>query len=675
MKLRFRRLRLRVETDQGGYGADLRFKDGLNVIWADNTKGKSTILQSLVYALGLERMLSPKRTIPLAYVMTSHLTDEARGIKPRVLESSVWLEIENEVGNVITVRRPVIGAADRRLVSVWTGGVLAEGFVDAEQRDYFVHDPGAAQREAGFHRMLSSFIGWELPEVRRLDGTETVLYLETLFPLFFVEQKAGWSTIPAAFPTWLQIRDTSRRAVEFVMGLESGPIELRRQRVDTALAQLKGEWASKVGAIVQTVQGIGGRVTGLPTLPTASPTAMEAVALQVREGDVWLPLSEVRREIAARVEALRTAEGMTVTSAGGEASTRITELSQRLGRINFERMRLFQLRQTEIAAASSLMSRIAALDEDLEKNLDAQKLRRLGSALGVIVATDHCPTCAQPIADSLLPQEPGIETMGVAENIEYIRAQREIFARLQRQSESTLNDIDARIEASDAELRDAAALLRASKDDLQAPSSAPSTAQIAERLRLEQRFESLAMLEERISLWLADFEPLVERYASLAGEKAELANSRHSERDQAKVAKFAELVRAQARDYGFSTFDASEIDISADTFRPQKEGFELGFELSASDAIRLKWAYELGLMELARSFDTNHPRLLVFDEPRQQEARQLSFQELLKRAAQSGRHAEQVIFATSEDRSTLESYVRFLDCNLIPYDGYIIQAE
>ena len=68
--LQIRHLRLRTETSAGTFGADLTFKLGLNVLRANNTKGKSTCLQGLLYALGLERMLSPRRDIPLTYVMT-----------------------------------------------------------------------------------------------------------------------------------------------------------------------------------------------------------------------------------------------------------------------------------------------------------------------------------------------------------------------------------------------------------------------------------------------------------------------------------------------------------------------------------------------------------------------------------------------------------------------------
>jgi hypothetical protein len=129
----------------------------------------------------------------------------------------------------------------------------------------------------------------------------------------------------------------------------------------------------------------------------------------------------------------------------------------------------------------------------------------------------------------------------------------------------------------------------------------------------------------------------------------------------------------QAGSYGFSTFPVEEIDLSEDNFRPQKEGFEIGFELSASDGIRLKWAYQLAMMELAQTSPTNHPGFVIFDEPRQQEAAKLSFRRLLERAATAKAAGQQVIFATSEDQEQLEEAISSLDCRLQAFDGWIVK--
>ena len=151
---------------------------------ANNTKGKSTCLQGLLYALGLERMLSPRRDIPLTYVMTTHLEDPETGEQHRSsIVSSVFVELENASGKVITVQRGIVSPTNTKLISVFYGPMLTKPAGHYSQRDFFALDRGAAQREAGFHRMLAEFIGWQLPKVRRFDGGETTLYLETIFPL------------------------------------------------------------------------------------------------------------------------------------------------------------------------------------------------------------------------------------------------------------------------------------------------------------------------------------------------------------------------------------------------------------------------------------------------------------------------------------------------------------
>ena len=48
LSLRLRHLRLRAETGRGRFGADIPLSDGLMVIRADNSRGKSTAIQSLL---------------------------------------------------------------------------------------------------------------------------------------------------------------------------------------------------------------------------------------------------------------------------------------------------------------------------------------------------------------------------------------------------------------------------------------------------------------------------------------------------------------------------------------------------------------------------------------------------------------------------------------------------
>ena len=104
--------------------------------------------------------------------------------------------------------------------------------------------------------------------------------------------------------------------------------------------------------------------------------------------------------------------------------------------------------------------------------------------------------------------------------------------------------------------------------------------------------------------------------------------------------------------YRFSSVELDELAISPETYQPSFEGIDLGFDVSASDWIRIIWAYLLGLLEVSRTHETNHPKILVFDEPGQQSTDPVSLDQLMNRAAESRAFGEQVIVATSEPTSS-----------------------
>jgi len=180
-------------------------------------------------------------------------------------------------------------------------------------------------------------------------------------------------------------------------------------------------------------------------------------------------------------------------------------------------------------------------------------------------------------------------------------------------------------------------------------------------------------IQQRFEQHKSVLRELAVRHARIVSARLALPGDRLTADDRVKLDRLTLLIRQQVADYGFSTFPASEIELSSDNFRPQKEGFEIGFELSASDAIRLKWAYHLSLMELSRTHATNHPGFVVFDEPRQQATREISFQRLLERAAEAKDSGQQVIFATSERRERLAEFLAGIDCSFLAFDGYIVQ--
>jgi hypothetical protein len=81
----------------------------------------------------------------------------------------------------------------------------------------------------------------------------------------------------------------------------------------------------------------------------------------------------------------------------------------------------------------------------------------------------------------------------------------------------------------------------------------------------------------------------------------------------------------------------------------------------------------LALLEVARSGDTNHPLLLMFDEPRQQEAAPVSFEALLRRASRAADFGEQIVVATSQTVEDLETMLAGFPHTMVAFDQPVLQ--
>jgi hypothetical protein len=107
-----------------------------------------------------------------------------------------------------------------------------------------------------------------------------------------------------------------------------------------------------------------------------------------------------------------------------------------------------------------------------------------------------------------------------------------------------------------------------------------------------------------------------------------------------------------------------EVEIDRDTYRPTNDGFDLGFDLSASDMIRVIWAYLFALLKVGVQSGA-HLGLLIFDEPQQQQTARDSYRALLHHAAREASSGSQIIFATSETSDSLHAMVSSTDQNII----------
>lgn len=654
MTIKLRALRLRVTTDGPDFGAEFRFGTGLNVIAGGgrNTQGKSTCLLGILYALGCEGMLSPKKTPPFAAAMLSEI-DAPDGSKHRVVSSRVELEIESVAGEPVTLRRfAKHPEASTDLVSLFHGRRIT-GEDAGRQVDLFVRQPGAAQRESGFHFQLARIIGWDLPSVPRAFGDDEIpLYIEALFPFLFIEQKEGWSGIGATLPTYLPIREIGSRALEFLLNLNIGRNAALRASLRAEEVRCVSAWREIVGQAKATGGSVGGSLEGFPSEPTTELPPKWALVLlggdEPVDASAWL--SSTRASLSEmRARPVPSAE-VSATKLEDELQRAEDRLERALS-FGRERAQALQARRVELAAVER---RLAALREDLQRNKDTEKLVRLGSQLSYELARDECPTCHQSVSGTLLPAVQGMEPMSVAANLDLIEQQIEAFDSVRRGTEAQIEQEGQRLAALRERVDDLRRRIRAMKRSLAADSAAPSEAAIYEIVRLEQRASQVESALSELARLRLRVEELRDVWGDLLRRREVLKGRRADEEDLEKLGALEQSVRAQLGSYGFKSFRPAAVEIRRATYRPGVEAYDLNQCASASDLIRLIWAYTLGLLETARVKQTNHPGIVIMDEPRQQSADEESFRAFLARASLAESFGQQVIVATSENRAVLD---------------------
>ena len=203
----------------------------------------------------------------------------------------------------------------------------------------------------------------------------------------------------------------------------------------------------------------GGRIGSLSETPVADLGALSNAHIQLADGTNWVPLNAVASQLRSSIADLAATAVPAVEDLSEEVSQRLQQMTRRVDDLNTERIRLHGLQQLKLADIQSLRRRIASLDEDLQKNLDVQRLQRY-SGVTAALTPDRCPTCEQALADTLLAQEALSAVMPVSDNIEYIRSQKKMFEGILVREEKDENDRREQLAAVARQLSDHYAQIR-----------------------------------------------------------------------------------------------------------------------------------------------------------------------------------------------------------------------
>lgn len=659
--LQINRLRVEINTENGVYGIDKIFHRGLNFVASrENTCGKSSILAAIYYCLGLEQILGGVGGIGskvLTSAFKSSIDDDRKTW--RATESGAYLEISNGNETVTIYRNIKAENRDNRLVTVFYGEYDQIGDSSTQFADYYVNIKDAATREKGFHTFLAEFLHLELPLVRTSDGNERKLYLQIIFSSMFIEQKHGWMDILSGMPVF-GIRESKKRVVEFLLGLDTLKNEKERDRLKDVKAQIEYNWDQEISELQRIVHSETCEIINLPLHPrvlkgteisriailTSSklPIANEIIRLKSEHAE----LRQLKPRVLDNFDALNMELSETETA----IFSLETNLSETIKKFTSGNEAIFRL-----------TSNLRIVNEDIRNNEDAARLQKFGSeAADGDLSVDICPTCKQHIQDNLLSAGADSGFMSIEENIRHLKEQKKMIEFSLNSYRNNCEELQREKQHLEAKLQTLRRLAQTLRSDLNTTTDTEaSEAIMLKRIEITGRIEHLSKLQDEVATRIEQLGQLSRQWNDYLNAKDKLPTKAISDSDERKIKSLKEHFIDNLKRYHYSSLSSFEgIDISIESLLPTIDGFDMKFDSSASDGIRVIWAFTMALLQVSSEMKGNHPGVIIFDEPAQQSIVPEDMDSFISSAAELGNEC-QIITAITLNSQELISIIEGLD--------------
>lgn len=660
------------------YGFDYSFNKKLNFISSlKNTQGKSSVIEAILYCLGMEELLGGTNEHVLKPVFRNELKHDEKVRK--IIDSRFYLEIENKDGQVVTVSRYGKSEAFKPTLMTVHYGKLSQ-LLDGKKlhfEDMYVHSAGSATNQRGFHSFLEKFIGWQLPDVPTYDDAERKLYMQLIFAAFVVEQKRGWGGFLNSINTKFGIKDANKRVVEFILGLDS--LENEKKKIDCKIREndIKVRWDELNRKVINFCKSNSFIISGLPEEPAVLDKTFKSkinVGKFIDEHNT-ISLDDYLIICEHQYNELNISEPPLVSEKSKEFELQIINLQSECTLLESNLLKYRQEKSNIQSLTFDYENSIAILKSDLQHNTDALKIKKMGSLEDLNTIKGVCPVCNQPIKDVLFDQNDSLPVMDIDSNIKHIKGQIGVIEFSKQREEAKFNSIEESIVILEAKLIEKRSLIRNIKSDLYSPNNKVAESVIREKILIENKIARVNEVKTFIEDACFEYEDLSSNFARLLADKQNLPKERFTNTDEEKISVYENAFKNNLRDFGFSSTDISGIRISRVNLMPEIDGFKLAYDASASDYIRAIWAFNLALMQASIKCSGNHCNILFFDEPKQQSATQDHASNFFNQILNTEGDFEVIVGITLQDEETNKA-VKQLGAdktNIIELNGYSVK--
>jgi hypothetical protein len=181
-------------------------------------------------------------------------------------------------------------------------------------------------------------------------------------------------------------------------------------------------------------------------------------------------------------------------------------------------------------------------------------------------------------------------------------------------------------------------------------------------------------LRDNAQVTLNDLLDTQRRAIAIKDELDGLGEDEFSPNDTRKFNMWQRTLQDLLSSFHFGVFSPSEISIDPQSMRPTHVNGDLGFQGSASDGLKLRWAYMLSLAQTSSSAGGLHPGMLLFDGPRMYDVEASAMKPFLQKCATlpaNGRRA-QIILTLSEDPHVIAGWLSGYEYEIVDIENKLL---
>lgn len=606
--LTINRLVYNIKTDDDTkYGADIPFKPGLNIVFGPNSVGKTSIVTGIIYGLGVEKGLGIFKTHQNPFKPEFYKSIDNKVIK----KSFLLLEISNG-SDIVTIFRYISGG-DISIASIKE--CTADNFFNKTIPDtrYIVVGEGVFS-DNGFQNFIFNFLGLPQVELPTYDQKFSKLYFENILPLFFVEQRAGWSQIQARQVTRYNIKDVKKVAFEYLMGLDKFNlhlIEIKKKDLEILLKKKKEELSAKEENLL-----IIANADSIDDTPIVKSSNLGKISIY----DYIRYLDE-----KYKIESVSIGELSTKNKEYEDSNSKIRESLKRFDylfrRIN-ERIEKISI---EINGYENYLERI---QKNKYKNKQLKKIHELSTEFSITM----CPVC-----EEMLPHNSGEKCIlchsdvknkisTPEQNLSFLEDEENTFKKVIKQRK-----LDRRkLNEEGNNIKDKIILYESQLEHQTNTFAGKDFAVLrAKILEVDSTHKEMEKYSRIVIRW-EELKPLrieINKLSVLNDKlKEEIDNYAESENDIKILRKIKDNIQSNVRELGLFKKNQdliSQIKLdSSDNYSPYLDKFDIYNISSSSDSIRIILSFYLSLLqtslELKNKQNIRFPNILILDEPKQQ---------------------------------------------------------